>query len=359
MTLAEIKQIQLSPQAPVQIVNAYEYDGYLVINDYIALKVCRVSNSYDDSTPIPITLNSIVYGYLVFTKCKGEIVIDQMNDFEFTSFLTFSDFANYTDSSFKFDTDYLLVKENFFIDYISDYEKTSMLWGGFAHSLNGGAPISRHKMIIPNIEIGDKLKDFNTYSYESCIRAIEQPYAFERFLKLYHLLELQFDYFIINKIQSLTIPADSNRIGKILNEYSHKEIDRLTEIIGHYCTNITKLEQLLSNISAFTTIAEDMFMNFGKSNGQYHLSDITKFRYAVSGSDFTSTYLYNGKVHSNTTIDHDKFIIGITSYWIYKIRCSIAHNKIGEYILSWNDENFIVEFGEPLLKEVLMQCFKK
>ena len=55
---------------------------------------------------------------------------------------------------------------------------------------------------------------------------------------------------------------------------------------------------------------------------------------------------------------HNEMIIYIASYWIYRIRCSIAHHKIGEYLFSWKDENFIVDFGEPLLREVVIQCLK-
>lgn len=55
---------------------------------------------------------------------------------------------------------------------------------------------------------------------------------------------------------------------------------------------------------------------------------------------------------------HSEFILRIVSYWIYRVRCSIAHNKIGEYLLSWEDEEFLVKFAEPLLLEVLKQFYK-
>jgi hypothetical protein len=359
MTLPEIQTIQVDPQSPVVITNLYDIEDYIFINDYVALKVVNVSNSYDRNNPISITLNGgVVYGDLIFTKDK-DIKIDEMSDYEFISFLTFADFSDWTNEYYKFDTDFLLIKSEYFLDYISDYEKTSMLWGGFTHPLNGILPNTIYKKRLTSIDLGVKLNDFDPYSYESCIRAIEQPYAFERFLKLYHLLELQFDYFIINKIKSLTIPGDSNKIGKILNEYSNKELDRLTEIISHNCTDIIKLEQLLSKVTAFPVIAEDMFFNFGKSTLHIHLPNITRFRSVINTGNFTTVFLSSAGVHQNNPDAHTKFIISISSYWIYRIRCSIAHNKIGEYLLSWNDENFIVEFGEPLLKEVLMQSFKK
>lgn len=356
MDLAKIHTIKIDTSAPITIADAFELEQYIVINNYVSLRVEKISNSYISTNPIPITLNGVVQGYLIFTKEKEDIEIAQMTELEFISFLSFGQNTDYNNATFRFQTDFVLVKDDFFLEYITAYKHTSMIWGGFTHELIG-APISKYKKALVNIEMGIKIKDLDPYSYESCVRAIEQPYAFERFLKLYHLLELQFDYFIINKIKSLTIPADSNKIGKTLNEYSNSELLRLTEIIEFYCTNIPSLEQKLSNVSLFPSIAEEIFIDFGKSKSDIHLVNVTKFRNVVNSGSFTSANLQALKVPSSS--DHTKFIINLTAYWIYRIRCSIAHNRIGEYLLSWNDENFIVEFGEPLLKEVLIQCFKK
>ncbi|MBB6004826.1 hypothetical protein [Arcicella rosea] len=356
MLLSEIELIKSDVHSPVQITDVFELEEFIVINNYVCLKVDRVSNSYEKDNPIPISLNGIVNGYLIFTKERESIEISLMSEFEFISFLTVSNYSDYSQQSYKFEADFLLIEANFFLDYISFYQKTSMLWGGFVHKLSSDSPSSRYRINLNSIEIGNKLKELDSYSYESCVRAIEQPYAFERFLKLYHLLELQFDYFVINKIKNLTIPHDSNNIGKILNEYSNKEIERLSDLIETNCIDINSLGQKLSLVSSFQQIAEDIFIHFGKSNSPNHLTtDINKFRSVVNSGNFTEENLRLLKV----TSDYPKFICKLTAYWIYRIRCSIAHNKIGEYLLSWNDENFIVEFGEPLLKEVLIQYFKE
>ncbi|NES18002.1 MAG: hypothetical protein F6K41_03525 [Symploca sp. SIO3E6] len=54
---------------------------------------------------------------------------------------------------------------------------------------------------------------------------------------------------------------------------------------------------------------------------------------------------------------YETIIIKIAAYWIYRVRSCIAHNRIGEYIMLPEDEEFIVEFAEPLLREVLYQVF--
>lgn len=359
MIISEIDGLMGDPQLPISISSYYDEGEFLVINEYVSLTVLNVACNYDKSSSIPITFETDVFGDLIFTQIKGEIKIDEMTEYEFISFLTHAQRSDYDKDTFKFETDFLLIKKTFLFHYITNYQKTSMLWGGFTHPQIGANSNIKYIKTYTNIELGHVLQEFDNYSYESCVRAIEQPYAFERFLKLYHLLELQFDYYTISKIQALSIPSDSNKIGKILNEYSTKEIDRLTDLIGNYCSNIGSLETKLSSISPFAVLAEEIFINFGKSSSLWHLTDIDKFRAIVTSGNFSITNLVTEKVHQNTTIAHEKFIISLVSYWIYRIRCSIAHNKIGEYLLSWNDEKFIVEFGEPLLKDVLMQCFKK
>ena len=58
-------------------------------------------------------------------------------------------------------------------------------------------------------------------------------------------------------------------------------------------------------------------------------------------------------------IIYNNLIPKVCSYWIYRIRSSIAHNKFGEYIMDNDDEDFIVNFAEPLLKEMVLQSFKR
>jgi hypothetical protein len=358
MRLTEINNFQNDSESPVQITKVYDLEQYIVINDYVAMKVIGISNSYDSSNLIDITLEGIVQAHLIFIKDK-KCEIDTMTEFEFISFLIEAEFDDYNLPLYEFRNDYLLIKADFFLDYLDKYQKTSMLWGSFTHELIGGSPTARYKKTINSIEIGEELKPFDLYSYESCVRAVQQPYAFERFLKLYHLLELQFDYFLIDKIKKLEIPAHSNKIGKVLNEYSHSEIERLTEIISYYCTDISQLENALVKVCSFQSIALEMFIDFGKSTKALHLTNVADFSSVLAAQSFTSATIKEVKVSGYKETEHNKFITNLTAYWIYRIRCSIAHNKIGEYLLSWSDENFIVEFGEPLLKEVLMQCFKK
>lgn len=358
MNLSEIQSVIDLGDLPVNINSAVQINPNTIsLNNLVPLNVNKINKSYDTNNIIDLKFNGVIEGHLFFTIHKGKIDFDTMTQFEFLAFLIEADFDDYWHPNYEFKYDYIVIKETFWNTYISDYEKTSPLWGGFSHKLNFTEPVSRYLNNILEIDAGEKLKDLDNYSYESTIRAIEQPYAFERFLKLYHLLELQFDYFLINKIKSLQVPNDSNEIGKLLNGYSRVELDRLTEIIVSQCTDINSLISNLKLVFPFKQVSEDIFIKFGKKGKP--LTDISKFNDLFNSNLFTETNLLDLKIIDNRNNTINIFIPKLVSYWIYRIRCSIAHNKIGEYLLSWDNENFIVDFAEPLLLEVLKQCFKK
>jgi hypothetical protein len=48
---------------------------------------------------------------------------------------------------------------------------------------------------------------------------------------------------------------------------------------------------------------------------------------------------------------------GLAAYQIYRMRSSIAHSRIGEYLLTDADDAMIADFGLPLLQEVASQVF--
>ena len=72
---------------------------------------------------------------------------------------------------------------------------------------------------------------------------------------------------------------------------------------------------------------------------------------------FNESSFINDKGKSTALPNYKTFILNLASYWIYRIRSSIAHSKIGEYQLSYTDEAFMIEFAEPLLQEIVIQCF--
>jgi hypothetical protein len=110
----------------------------------------------------------------------------------------------------------------------------------------------------------------------------------------------------------------------------------------------------LNLITNHQNIALEIFYKFGKTSNPLK-SEIDFSKVVPFGFEENILKSKSISFHAN----HPKFIKHLASYWIYRIRCCIAHNKIGEYILSHSEEEFIAEFAEPLIKEVIIQSFKK
>ncbi|MBS3921523.1 MAG: hypothetical protein KGZ37_00035 [Nitrosarchaeum sp.] len=342
--------------------DVYSYSATLKFtqfDDFIVHKIELINNSFDESiSNTSIELNGVIIGDLFYLKDLC-LEISSMSIFQFYAFLNECTIPDLQLQNFTFRSNYLVVHKDYIDDFHLKYSSTSSVWGGFKISENQSV-INYYKKTIPVITIPDELKELDHYAQDSVYRALDQKHSFERFLKLYHLLELEFDYSLIKKIQSLNITTDSNLIGNLLNEYKRTESDRLFDLISNNCFDTSNLSLKLNNIKSFITLGEEIFIRFGKEkSSNFYLTDSIKYNALLSDPDaFTNPNSVKTYTNIQPT-DYPKFIHTITSYWIYRIRCSIAHFKIGEYILTRDKEDFIVEFAEPLIKEVLIQFYKK
>ena len=188
-------------------------------------------------------------------------------------------------------------------------------------------------------------------------RSVPQAFAFERFLKLYHLLELVFDYDLVQEIQGLG--ADIKGVGRLLNDYERLEQERLKAVISRKCANttneISQLELCLNRVRMFLPVAKEIFYAYGKDKNP--LRDEPKFDSLIAAGGFTEALARTQNL-IKTNNDYQKLILDVCAYWIYRVRCCIAHYRIGEYMIDDSQEDFIVEFAEQLLREVLCQRFK-
>lgn len=364
MILSEIAN-NLSIINLVSTLSSYEEYNYsstlkfLKLDDYVIHRVELLNNSYDETVlNTTLKLSGVAIGDLFYIR-NQTFEISNLSDSLFYIFLAECDVSDLQLSDYTFKYDYLLVHKDFIDEFHLKFSDSAVVWGGFKISEDVNV-INYYKKQIPFIEIGEELKELDLYAKDSIYRALEQKSAFERFLKLYHLLELEFDYSLIKKIKDLDVSTESNRIGTLLNDYSRTELDRLFELITTSCVDVNALAQKLNLIKPFQSLGEEMFINFGKGGkANYSLADVNKYNSLLADTDsfISSTSVKNfAKVNE---VEYDKFIHYITAYWIYRIRCSIAHFKIGEYILTRDKEDFIVEFAEPLIKEVLLQFYKK
>lgn len=340
----------------------YSYSAtlkFIQFDDYIVHKIELINNSFDESiSNTSIELNGVIIGDLFYLKDLS-LEISSMSIFQFYAFLNECTIPDLQLQNFTFKSNYLVVHKDYIDDFHLKYSSTSAVWGGFK-ILENQSVINYYKKAIPVITIPDELKELDPYAQDSVYRALDQKHSFERFLKLYHLLELEFDYSLIKRIQSLNIATHSNFIGSLLNEYKRTENDRLLDLISSKCHDTISLSEKLNKIKPFQALGEEIFIRFGKEKtSSLYLNDLIKYNSLLSDVDAFRNPNYIKAITNIQPNDYNKFIHTVTAYWIYRIRCSIAHFKIGEYILTRDKEDFIVEFAEPLIKEVLIQFYKK
>jgi hypothetical protein len=342
-------------------------DGICLFKELIPLQLLTVSSSYlgDEDIEV-IDEDNQSLGFLCFCKNLSEESLnnlDSITDAQYISYIFEVSRENFNLSlPFRFEYNYFVVHLSRYEKYLERYMPYSTLWGGYAHRDNMETSYGSAYTFKPNfIQACAGIRFPTQYHQEKCFRSTEQPYAFERFLHLYHLLELIYDWEFINKLRSLG--DDLTGLGSWLQKYNSKtDLERLNLILKDRYDedrfNIELISSFLSKIYPdYLNQAEKIFFEFGKSSNPYK-KDWQPFRNFVVGG-FTESNLSSLINRNFTGIQYDKFIIEIAAYWIYRVRCCIAHNKIGEYVMSHEDEEFVAKFAEPLLRLILIQVFKE
>lgn len=333
--------------------------GYLYINNVIPLPVENTASLHNRSSDLPIHNDAgVEIGYLCFTKNKTVTNIFSLSEYHFISYLSEIPDETHLSLEYTLKYDYAIIYNTYIDEYLTHYYQSAPLWGYFNHRFPNISITSGTIIAHTQLQAIKQSKFCEDFYFEASVRGIVQSLAFERFLKYYHLLELNFDYDVIKRMKKLSIATDAIMIGTLLNEYKKNDLDRLEYLFNSYCVDLTKIVTRLNSIKNFMPLAENIFFEYGKDKNP--LEDKGKFQAVATSADgFTLARCRAVKVPNvNSPHAHNKFICKLTMYWIYRIRCSIAHNKVGEYLMTHKDERFVAEFGEPLLLEVLKQTFK-
>jgi hypothetical protein len=142
-------------------------------------------------------------------------------------------------------------------------------------------------------------------------------------------------------------------------------INRLSQIVA--TTNspdkIVRCLAALCSDAQWHTQIQSIFFDFGKDGNPLDGKG-TEFIRAIASSGFSPQILTDiGIVNRNTNnallVQRlEELAIRLSTYWIYRVRCSIAHSKIGEYVMTSRDEPFVALFAEPLLRCVLETTLK-
>lgn len=329
-----------------------EIEGHISISSTIAFLI-NASYSYDRTNDIEVRLPSgAVIGKIKFLRGKEISDIFSLPDEEYICFLTEYNKSSIVDSSYKFFNDFLLLQENSLTDYLAKYKTSSPIWGSFFHLEDQPSIIFSNKANITSVDLIEKIRIDNPIYLENLFLSITEPNPINRFLKLYHLLELQFDLHTAVLIRNLLDQGGKEKeISSKLRDYTRDEDDRLESLVKERCKDLSRLVSYLNTITSFPREAITIFYEYGKAKNPLKQVD---FNTLIGHADKFMKYRVDGIGYS-----FESLVPKLTSYWIYRIRCCVAHNRFGEYILTVHDEKFIVEFAEPLLKEVIVQCFKR
>lgn len=359
MTFAEFSSKNAEP-------DAFLLDPSMTVSD--VENVCVV----DDCFPIPLegvssglakhAVHSVLdmggtrLGELL--TCKGEQYRPaQSSSHYLAAYLADVEAFSYGQPS-RFRRNYFVCPTSRLNEYRRDYLSSSAIWGGFLH-LDPANTISISAARTPALIVAVRGIVIPTDMHsEAMSRSVVQAHAFERFLKLYHLLELNFDYQFVEQIRHLG--PDLKGVGQLLANYERGEIERLKDTINRSVDpeKVAECLRILCRDPRWHAQISTVFFEYGKSANPLG-SKRTKFEDLLATAEFSEAdaiahNLYDGS--RDTSIQRANFAklaLNVAAYWIYRIRCCIAHNRIGEYVMRLSDEPFVEEFGEPLLRCVL------
>lgn len=343
-------------------------DGFLVVNGLVTQKVHPTNKhvAEDSVYDIPIVLNGQEIGILCLLSQlpSAPETLASLTDAQYAAYISMVDATALSAGAWpSFPFDCVVIEEQHFEKYQQNIT-SSPLWGGFTH-VGESQEIANQKISSKSseIEIHENCAA-RTRRHQDCLElAARAAHATERFLHFYHYLELDYDYEVVKEIKSID-ENDPQKLWDIL-KLSRDDIDRIQHILREY-DNFTTVENLLTTLRDHESAAIRIFYDYGKDSNP--LKDVTAFREQfILSACINRTELDRIKkaklLKDNFCEKEETYqakLIKLVCYWIYRIRCSIAHNKLGEYYLNQSDDmHFLVTFAEPLLVEMVRYRMSK
>lgn len=328
--------------------------SFISVNRKIAIEITHFSSCYNTSEAIEVLDEDYqILGMICFPSINHSN-FNSISEWDFSAKIIGCYKKENLESNQKLPEAYFVIEEEKIDKYIDSYFDTAPLWGYFSHK-DTSAPllINREKIFaFSNINFP------TTYHEEKACLALQEKYSHGRYLKLYHLLELLFDFDFVNDVKE--IDGDLQQFGKLMKEYGRDDINRLTYVlkkrIFDKLTSSNILEKM-EKIKDHEGIATIIFQEYSKDSNP--IKENGKFEELLKLANFSQTELKTVFKNQCRNIEsYQLFLIKLIVYWLYRIRCCIAHNKIGEYIITIAEEKFVLDFGENLLREVIKTSFE-
>lgn len=320
----------------------------VVIDGKVAIPVYAVDSSLPDNIDLEIFDETGTFiAMLCFCRQLGEIDIGALTAWQSVAYWTAIARDQYQ-QRFVFDCDYVVIDERYFNTYTNRMKDSAALWGGFSHDIPT-VPIKRQTSQI----IAKQGIIFPTqFHKQQALHAVEASHPFDRFLKMYHQLELLFDWVIVKRIQGMG--ADLAGIAQVMSRYTSGDLPSLKTLLNEYLHSPDKIWSAMRAIDLHIVTATEMFQNFNKDgNPLKESANWKKICDALKAGDYQNAI--SGALLAKDKAVANKIIYDTSAYWLFRSRCSIAHNRIGEFILTDADATFVLQFSEPLLYEVVAQ----
>jgi hypothetical protein len=327
------------------------YGNYLSIDGLVPLQISLISRTIDREEDLEVKDEQ---GISIATLCfsAGSEISDfsKLTRWRFAAYLSEVSSDDFDGGHHVMAHDYLVVNIDELRRYLEEYADGAPIWGGFSHN---SATVHYWTQKSRSIQARANLKVPTKHHKEALQRYLLSTNNFDRFLKLYHSVELLFDYVIFKKLQSLK--DDLVGYGDVMKENSRLERERLLSLMKEFCADHDAVGRAMAEANGHRAVCEEMFQGYSKDGNPLEKSDLfAKFWTLIEGAGVSEANLKAAKIGNPSQRD---FILKVAAYWIYRVRCSIAHNRVGEFILSDTHEPFIGEFCIPLLLSVVRQIF--
>lgn len=355
----------------------YDINSYLTVNDYVNHDFSSllydnkiIINVYDmechlsTEEIIKLSLNNQDIGYIVSTN-RVDDPNNNLSNFTADEILFIWNY--YKKQGIipnKLENNFLVIYQNHAESYFNKFYGKESLWGGFNHTEYTPTPSKKtEKIYLPDLEIKFPT-DLNLINSKT---AINSNSIFDLFLKNYHNIELLFNLIFLRELRRIDINniSEASSIYKKLNK---DEIESLKYLISEFTMNkIILLELIIKSFNDYPVITKEILYEYGKDSSPVKDSVVrSKF------NDFIEKCILDapGNIGEYLVISKNKkfksdeksfidFINNFIAYFIYRIRCSIAHKKFGEFIFSENEEskNFMIDISLPLIKNTTMEIF--
>ncbi|SFQ33863.1 hypothetical protein [Pseudomonas borbori] len=337
-----------------------DFGGQCSVDGYIAIPILHLSARYQRSETFQINLDSHSQAECYLVSCKGEVfTYGEAPAILAAAYLrdtSLGDLQETQSFDYLFKYDYVVLESQYYESYAADYQNSSAVWGGFSHeaALNINEKITGVSSVRAIAGLQLPTVDHQT----ATLRAIYDSTPLGHYLALFHLIELSFDYDLVEDIKRLG--ADLKGIGKLLATYNNTEYQRLLRLIQKYWKDENSLGSSLRDFfrtSSHDSVIDELLYAYDKDGFPWSFKDNLQKR-----SDFIIHSKHSFDKASikqagfGWTLDH---LQRATAYIVYRFRCAIAHASIGEHILTVNDSKLVSEKAEPLLINLIAQMYKR